>query len=183
MSICNSNAALGKRVLSNVSNLSGSAIRKAALACGVGAATLLAMLPPASAQEGRSPIEGVWRVTRHGVNCATGQVMSTFPAIMEFMRGGTWTGYAVPPGATPALGSPDYGTWKRESGAGNYSFRLLSYSYDAAGVFSGSTEVSAKLTLADDAQGFAYDGTVQFFDAAGNPMFSVCGKAEATRFK
>jgi hypothetical protein len=183
MSICISKAAIDRRALPGASNRFGHAIRKAALACGVGAATLLAMVPPASAEEGRASIEGVWRVTRHGVNCGTGQVMSTFPAIMEFMRGGTWTGYAVPPGATPALGSPDYGTWKRESGAGNYSFRLLSYSYDAAGIFSGSTEVSAKLTLADDAQGFVYDGTVKFFDAAGNPMFSVCGKAEATRFK
>lgn len=183
MNDCNTNGPIGHRARSVPAERSGRTRRNIALACGACAATMLAMVPPAQAQEGRAPLEGVWRVTRHGVNCATGEVKSTFPAIMEFIRGGTWTGYAVPPGATPALGSPDYGTWKREPGSGNYSFRLLSYSYDTAGNLSGSTEVTAKLTLAGDAQQFAYEGAIDFFDAAGNPMFSACGKAEGTRFK
>jgi len=184
MNDCKSPIAIGpQRAPSQAANSIGRVLRKAALLGGAGAAMLLGIAPPASADNGKTPLEGVWRVTRHGVNCATGQVLSSFPAIMEFMRGGTWTGYAVPPGATPAMGSPDYGTWKRLSGSGGYSFRLLSYNYDAAGAFAGSTEVSADLTLTDDAKSFSYEGTVQFFDAAGSPMFSVCGKGEGARFK
>lgn len=155
-------------------------LRKGAAACATGAAALLVMLPPAQAKDGR--LEGVWRATRHGVNCATGEVLSTFPAIMSFARGGSLTGYAVGPGSTPAMGSPDFGTWKRESGSGNFSFRFIAYTYDATGAYTGSTQVDATLVLAGDAQSFTYQGTVSFFDAADNPLFSVCGKASATRF-
>ena len=38
--------------------------------------------PTASAAENQPTVEGVWRVTRHGVNCQTGAQLSSFPAIM-----------------------------------------------------------------------------------------------------
>ena len=50
----------------------------------------------------RSPaahtLQGTWRVTRTAVDCITGQDILSFPAIMTFNQGGTYTGYVVPPG-------------------------------------------------------------------------------------
>ncbi len=75
-------------------------------------------------------LEGVWRVTRTPINCATGeQVRPSFPAIMTFIKDGIYTGFGVPAGSTPTEGSSEYGTWKREPGVQNYSFRFLGQLY------------------------------------------------------
>jgi hypothetical protein len=144
-----------------------------------------AMAAPSQAGAQAQPtIEGVWRVTRHGVNCQTGQEVNTFPVIMTFHKDGTTSGDAVVPGATPAGGTAEHGLWEREPGAKAYSFRLLSYSWDpATGAFTGSIEVSAKLQLTSD-DTFAYESVIQFFDSHGNPSSSArCGRATGTRFE
>ena len=41
---------------------------------------------------------------------------------MTFNQGGTYTGYAVPPGGDPGQGT-EYGVWQREPGSQNYSVR------------------------------------------------------------
>jgi hypothetical protein len=152
------------------------------LACAAGAATILATLPARAMDEAGARLEGVWRVTRHGVDCQTGQQLSTFMAITTFARGGTASGFGVPPGSSPALGSPEFGTWRHEGGGGNYSFRLLSYAYDASGAFDGSSEVTAHLALARGSDTFSYTSNIAFFDADGNALFTVCGAATGARY-
>ena len=44
-------------------------------------------LPSPTAQT----LQGTWRVTRHAVDCVTGQDLFSFPAIMTFNQGGTYT--------------------------------------------------------------------------------------------
>jgi hypothetical protein len=144
-------------------------------------ATMLLAASHASAE--KPSVEGVWRVTRHGVNCATGQQLSSFQAIMLFNKEETVTGFGVPPFSTPANGSPDYGVWKREPGKHQYSFKLLSNNYDDAGAFDGTTEVSARLELANGGDALSYRATVSFFDANGQFLFSGCGTATGTRFE
>ncbi len=150
------------------------------------AAAGLAMLL-AAAQVGAQPVqrtlEGVWQVMRQGVNCQTGQVLRQFPAIMTFNKDGTVTGYAIPPGSSPALVSPESGLWKREAGWQSYSFRLVSYNYDEDGAFDGSTQISAQVELAPSGIALSYEAAIQFFDAGGNLLFSPCGKAEGSRFE
>ena len=158
-------------------------ILKHALAFASGAAIMVAV-SQASAQGAQPTLEGVWRVTRMGVSCATGQqVRPSFPAIMSFSKDGIYTGYGLPAGSTPAAGSPEYGTWKRDPGAQNYSFRFLDLNYDDSGAFDGTTEVAGTLQVAHGGDGFTYNATVGFFDANGNPLFTACGKATATRFE
>ena len=65
-------------------------------------------------------LQGTWRVTRTAVDCITGQDILSFPAIMTFNQGGTYTGYGVPPGGDPGQGT-EYGVWQREPGNHNYS--------------------------------------------------------------
>ena len=81
-------------------------------------------------------IVGVWHVNRMGVNCddPNQQLSPPFPAIMTFHRDGTVTG------DTTALEGEtnEYGSWQREPGTQNYSFRELFLSTDESGAFAGS---------------------------------------------
>ena len=100
----------------------------------VAASTLLVWSDPG---ENHTPtIEGVWQVTRVGVNCndPNQALGSPFPAIMTFHRDGTVTGAAKSP-VTGPFDTPEYGSWQREPGSQNYSFRELQYRYDGNGAF------------------------------------------------
>ncbi len=124
---------------------------------------------------------GTWRVTRTAVNCITGQDILSFPAIMTFNQGGTYTGYAVLPGGDPGQGT-EYGVWQRERGRQDYSFRTVSYGYTAEGDFDGRGEITGTLQLTT-ADSFTYTATIQIFDADGNLVFTACGRATGTRFE
>jgi hypothetical protein len=134
--------------------------------------------------EGARHLSGVWRMTRTPISCQSGQeVAPSFQAVMTFNEDGTLTGFAVPPSSSPALGSPEYGLWKRERGARNYSFVDLSYSYDAGGAFSGSVELTAKVQLGASGSTLTQQTRIDFFDVNGGFLFSACGLASGTRFR
>ena len=128
-------------------------------------------------------IEGVWQVTRVGVNCndPNQALQPPFPAIMAFHRDGIVTGAAKSP-VTGPFDTPEYGSWQRERGHQNYSFRALSYRYDDNGTFAGSLVLTANVQLTD-ANSFIYSATIQLADANGNPTDTRCGRATGTRFE
>jgi hypothetical protein len=126
-------------------------------------------------------LQGTWLVTRHGVDCITGQDILSFPAIMTFNQGGTYTGYGVPPGGDPGQGT-EYGVWQREPGSQNYSVRAVSYAYTAEGDFEARVEITDTLHLTS-ANSFEGTATIQIFDADGNLIVTVCGRRTATRFE
>src|SRR5438034_10866144 len=84
-------------------------------------------------------LQGTWLVTRHGVDCITGEEFSSFPAITTYNQGGTYTGYGVPPGGDPGQGT-EYGVWQREPGNQNYSVRSVSYAYTEEGDYEARVE-------------------------------------------
>jgi hypothetical protein len=134
--------------------------------------------------ETRSPtIEGVWQVTRAGVNCNDpNQTLGpSFPALMAFHRDGIVSGAAKSP-VTGPFDTPEFGSWKREPGSHNYSFREISYKYDGNGTFTGSLVLTANVELTD-ANSFIYNATIQIIDANGVLLDSRCGRAAATRFE
>jgi hypothetical protein len=136
-----------------------------------------------SGGDGLPTIEGVWQVTRMGVNCndPNQQLGPSFPAIMTFHRDGITTAATKAPVGGP-FDTPEYGLWQREPGSQNYSFRDVSYRYDANGAFAGSSVITASVDLTS-ANSFEYSATIEFFDANGNPLFTRCGKATGTRFE
>ena len=79
----------------------------------------LALAMSASLVSGQATptIEGVWQVSRQGVNCndPNQQTGPPFPAIMTFHRDGTVTGAAKSP-VTGPFDTPEYGLWQREPG-------------------------------------------------------------------
>ncbi len=127
-------------------------------------------------------IEGVWQVTRGGVNCNDpDQVLGRFPALMSFHRDGIVSGAAKSP-VTGPFDTPEHGLWKREPGKHNYSFRNLSYKYDGTGAFAGSLLLTANVELTDP-NSFVYNATIQIFDANGVPSPIRCGRGTGTRFE
>lgn len=158
-----------------------SSVKRSALVLAVCAAAVLASTY-ARAEESQPRIVGVWQVTRHGVNCVTGQQVSSFPALMTFHADGTVNSDAVAPGATAAEGTDEHGLWQREPGAHEYSFKAISYSWQPTGIFGGSTNLSASLTMTSP-DTFAYNSTIQIFDENGNLITSHCGHATGIRFQ
>lgn len=156
-------------------------LTKSALAFALGATMMVATVQ-ASAESAQPPIEGVWQVTRHGVNCQTGQQVNSFPALMTFHKDGTIGSDAVAPGSTAAAGTAEHGLWQREPGNQNYSFRLISYGWDNTGTFEGSIKVTGSLRLLSR-DSFDYDATIEIFDAGGNVLATHCGHATGTRFE
>ena len=128
-------------------------------------------------------IEGVWQVTRVGVNCndPNQPLGSPFPAIMTFHRDGTVSGAAKSP-VTGPFDTPEHGLWKREPGSQNYSFRELQYRYDSSGTFVGSLVLTAHVELTD-ANSFVYSATIQLTNPTGDPIANLCGRGTATRFE
>ena len=153
----------------------------AVLTLALAASTLVVWSDPG---ENHTPtIEGVWQVSRVGVNCNDpNQVLGTpFPAIMSFHRDGIVSGAGKSP-VTGPFDTPEHGLWKREPGSQNYSFREVSYKYDSNGIFTGPLVLTANVELTS-ANSFIYSATIQIFAANGNLSDSRCGRATATRFE
>ena len=106
---------------------------------------------------------------------------------MAFNRDGIVTGFAVPPGSSPVLGSPEYGVWEREPGHGRYAFRLVSNNYAPSGTFSGTTEVAGHAIVAHGGSSLTYSATIRFLDVQGgcNSQFAEqrAGIASSSRLR
>jgi hypothetical protein len=141
-----------------------------------------------SSQDRQSPqlptahptIEGVWQVAKTGVNCddPNQELVGPFPAINTFQRDGTMTDDT---GALEGT-TNGYGSWQREPGSQNYSFRYTAFSTDENGALAirGIITATAHLT---DRNSFTASATIQFFDADGNLIATFCGRSTGTRFE
>jgi hypothetical protein len=137
---------------------------------------------PRQLPNGMNTIEGVWGVTRHGVNCDTGQDRGpSFPALITFHQDGTMLAQTYGPFPENAYGPAEMGVWQHGPGH-TFSFRDLSYIYDDNGQFNGSGVVTATGQLTS-ANTFTYTATIQVYDADGNLLVTLCGRATATRFQ
>jgi len=99
---------------------------------------------------------------------------------MTFHGDGTVTGATKSPVSGP-FDTPEYGTWQREPGPQNYSFREVNLRYDATGIFLGQLIIAADVNVVGDS--FTYSATIQLFDANGNLTVTLCGAGTATRFE
>ena len=133
------------------------------------------------AQDHAPTIQGVWQVTRGGVNCNDpNQILGTFPALMTFHRDGTLTAAAKSP-VTGPFDTPEHGLWQREQGSQNYSFRDVAYRYDGNGAFVCGLVLTANVKLTD-ANNFIYSSTIELTNTNGDLIETRCGRGTATRF-
>src|SRR5262245_11430145 len=154
-----------------------------ALALGVSTSLVLSQnRQPLQVRSTSATIVGVWQMSRQGVNCNDpNQLLGPpFPAIMTFHGDGTVTGAAKSAVAGP-FDTPEYGSWQREPGTQNYSFRTVALRYDANGIFLGQLVGTADVNLAGNS--LTSSATIQIFDANGNLTSPLCGTSTATRFE
>src|SRR5436190_23487808 len=96
-----------------------------AIALGLTASSSLVWSADRPPREAIPTIQGVWQVTRMGVNCDDpNQARPPFPALMTFHSDGTLAAYANPPG-TVTLDTPEAGLWQREPGCQIYSLHVI----------------------------------------------------------
>ena len=150
-----------------------------AIALGLAASTSLVWSADRPARETTPNLVGVWQAVRYGVDCNTGQDLgNSFPALVTFHSDGTMTA------DTGALdgSTNEYGSWQREPGSHNYSFRDMFLATDENGSLATSGIITATLHLTD-ANSFIYSATIQLFDADGNLIGTFCGRSTGTRFE
>jgi len=129
-------------------------------------------------------IEGVWRTMVTPRNCQTGvPLITAFPGLFTFNKGGTMSEFGIGPGSSPALRSPGHGIWQREQGWQDYSFAFTYYRYNASGVFVGSQIVRATLELGDSGDAFTTNSSIEVRDADDNVVATACATAVGTRFE
>lgn len=134
-----------------------------------------------SFENSRRSIKGVWQTTVTQRNCQTGDVIRTFRGLSAYHAGGTMSETSAALG--PALRSPGYGVWERESHS-TYSSFFTFLLFNPGGTFVGTQQITSAIVLGDR-NGNTYDTTtsIQVFDSNNNLIGSGCATATATRFE
>jgi hypothetical protein len=106
-------------------------------------------------------------------------VIRSFDSVTQFMTGGTLIDSTS--GVPQALKTPGQGVWEHTTGP-DYRFRFKSFSFDAAGNYTGYNVIQHDATL--DRTGDAYEsrGTVEIYNPAGVLVGTGCSTTVATRF-
>jgi hypothetical protein len=143
--------------------------------------TLFAQDGKAELQNGRGGrLVGTWDARVSITNCQTGAVIRSFASIGTFMFGGTMLDSTS--GVPQALKTPGHGVWSHVAG-NTYKFSFKSFSFDAAGNFTGWTIVRHEAVL--DAKGDEYTsaGTAEFYAPNGTLVGTGCSATIAARFE
>jgi len=164
---------------------------KAVIAIAVGVALTFSVAWNAGASQDRRDyeIEGTWLVTVTQANCSTGAILSKFPSILTFAKGGTMAEDTTNPGFTPGERSAGQGFWRYE-GKGTFYAKSIAFIHSpAAPPFKPGTQtIEQTIQFAyDNPEDWSSTASVQFADSNGLPYFpspvKVCVTATAVRFQ
>jgi hypothetical protein len=155
-----------------------------------GAALLLAGLlvlgsgltATAQSKDNGSPkgLAGTWRVQLTVIDCATGQVLRTFPTLFAFAKGGTLT--VTTAGQFPALNTTGLGIWEHTKGH-SYSAVSESFIFNSDGAWTSTSRLTRAIEVSNDADEFTDTVTLQIFDTSGNQLVAGCGTSVGSRMK
>ena len=114
----------------------------------------------------------LWNVQVTVLDCQTGVVLRTFPALFAFAKGGTVTNTTA--GQSPALFTPGFGVWRHTQGR-TYTAVLEAFVFDPTGVWIQTHRLTRSIELDSI--------NLEIFDTSGNLITTGCGTSVATRFK
>lgn len=124
-------------------------------------------------------IVGVWDVEVAIFNCATNVPMGSFVALHQYQLGGT--GQVVPAGSPTAL-SAHMMIWNHVK-KDDYQMSVKMYRFDGSGNYIGWVVLNNEVSINKDADEYVGSGVAEFFDTAGNYLFSSCPSLIGTRFE
>jgi len=131
-------------------------------------------------QNGGGRLEGTWNARVAITNCQTGAEIRSFASIGTFMSGGTMLDSTS--GMAQALKTPGHGVWSHLAG-NTYKFAFKSFSFDAAGVFTGWTIIRHEAVLNSKGDEYASSGTAEFYAPNGTLTGTGCSSTTAERFQ
>lgn len=124
-------------------------------------------------------IEGSWDAIATRLNCQTGAVLGTFPAMFTFSRGGTF--WEAGTNTAPSLRSASHGVWERDS-PGVYTTAFQFFRFNPDGTLAGRAIVRQHIEVSDDGETYTANTTTQILDVAGNLIANNCARGVGTRF-
>lgn len=131
-------------------------------------------------QDGGGRLEGTWDVVVTLRNCQTNAEIRSFASLTTFMSGGTLIDTTS--GTPQALRTPGHGVWRHETG-NTYQFSFKSFSFDAAGSFTGWTIIRHEATLDSRGNEYSSAGTAEFYAPNGTLVGRGCSSTTAARFE
>lgn len=133
-----------------------------------------------NAKGGGGRLEGTWEARVTIRVCATGAEIRSFDSLGIFMKGGTMIDSTS--GIPQALKTPGQGVWDHVEG-NTYRFKFKSFSFNAAGAYTGYSIIQHEANLNSNADGYASTGTAAVYLPNGTLVFSGCSTTTATRFE
>jgi len=131
-------------------------------------------------QGGGGRLEGAWDVQVTIRNCQTGAPIRSFASATSFMSGGLLVDTTS--GLPQALRTPGQGVWSHVNG-NTYRFSFRSYSFDAAGNYTGLTKITHEAELDSNGNQYTSAGTSEVYAPNGTLIASGCSTTTATRFE
>lgn len=126
-------------------------------------------------------LEGVWNLTVARLDCQTGAVLGSGPAILTFARGGTMHDYGS--GRPPATRSAGYdGIWNYHRNR-RYSDAFQFFIYNPDGTLAGRQIIREQIRLSHDGNTLTNTAASQILDVNGNLTANRCSSAVGTRFE
>jgi hypothetical protein len=125
--------------------------------------------------QSRHTVEGTWDVSVTVKNCQTGALIRTVRSLQMFSHDGSLTETA-----NTFLRGSSLGTWGRID-ANSYTTMYWFFRYNPDGTFKSFAEALNKIELSGDGSHFTASGTIQDYDATGNPLSLGCVSHAATR--
>ena len=143
---------------------------------------LSAMLTSAwgSGQGGGGRLEGAWNVRVTILNCQTGAEIRSFDSLTMFIFGGTMIDSTS--GMPQSLRTPGQGVWSHVGGD-TYRFSFKTFSFGAAGNFTGWTKITHEAVMDSNGQQYTSAGTSEVYAPDGTLMTTGCSATTATRFE
>ena len=128
-------------------------------------------------------IEGVWLPVVTITDCQTGAVLTTFPSMDLYVRGGGFVAF----GAVTRSDQIGLGAW-RYLGGRRYTAEYQFFNYTPFGAPDGTPDgtllkVSTTIQLNVARTAFTSSDTADVVDAAGNVLARFCGSRTATRLQ
>lgn len=125
-------------------------------------------------------IDGTWNVRVTLRNCQTGAAITSFDSLTTFMSGGILLDSTS--NIPQAMKTPGQGVWSHTTN-NTYQFSFKSFSFDAAGVYTGWTIIRHEAVL--NSRGTAYEsmGTAEIYAPDGTLTVTRCSTTTATRFE
>ena len=124
-------------------------------------------------------LEGAWRLQVTVLDCQTGAVQRTFPALFAFAKGGTLTETTA--GQPPALFTPGFGVWRHTTDH-SYSAVSEAFVFSPAGAWIQTHRLTRSIELDRGADEFTDTIKLEIFDTSGNLIVTGCGTSLASRF-